>query len=317
MNISLEKTCSLLETAKNVVITAHVNPDGDAIGSSIGLGTFLEEQGKNVKIVICDKLPRNLSFLHGYDRIQRSGDAEAFKDVDLLVILDTDMSRIGNLNELAKNAKTLNIDHHISNDQKADYLYLAKSSATAEIIFDVISYMKAPISADVAMALYTGIATDTGFFKYSNTRSSTMMAGAKLIEAGASPNVVSEAIEEKPLEIVKGQIEALSTLEITSNGRVAGMFLDYPLTSSLESTEGFIDLIRVIEGVEVAVFVKSVEEKVCRVSMRSKGFDVSKIAMKLGGGGHIRAAGCTLYMPLQEAKTTVLKEISDALESAK
>lgn len=315
MKISLDETAGLLEKAQKIIITAHINPDGDAVGSSLGLGAFLMSKGKEVRIYIDDKLPRNLSFLPGYDLIKRLDD-DRF-DADLAVILDTDMGRIGAVSDLIIGKKTLNIDHHISNDGKADYVYIEKRAATAEMVFEIIDYVKAEIPLSVALPLYTGLATDTGFFKFSNTRSYTMMAAARLIDCGVKPNGVSEALEQKPLSVVEGEIEALKTLTMAANGRIAGIFLDYELSSKIESTEGFIDLIRVIEGVDVAVMIKGISPNVCRASIRSKGFDVSKIAMKFGGGGHIRAAGCTLNMPLEEAKKMLLDSLVSALEENK
>ena len=189
----------------------------------------------------------------------------------------------------------------------------ADRAATAEIIYELVKEMNAEFDYENALPLYTGIATDSGFFRYANTKPFTMRAAAELMEYGVKPNLVSEATEVKPFAVVKGLGAALSAAEIFHDGLAAGIFLDYPTVKELETTEGFIDEIRVIEGVDVAVLVKCQGENMCRVSMRSKTLDVAKIAMKFGGGGHVRAAGCTLKTSFDEAKKIITEELNRAL----
>ena len=141
-----------------------------------------------------------------------------------------------------------------------------------------------------------------------------MRAAARLLEAGVRPEKVSEALEEKPEALVRGQAAALQTMELSYGGRVAGLYLDRELAMSLDTTEGFIDFVRVIEGVDIAVLIKCMDENFCRVSVRSKGLDVSKVAMKFGGGGHIRAAGFSVKKPLAEAKKDVLEALGEVLK---
>ena len=313
MNITMKEAAEKLMAAKKLLITAHVNPDGDAVGSTLGLAAFLRGKGKKVTVMIDDKLPKNLSFLPGYDKIARPEDGKK-ADAELLVILDTSLDRIGEVAKAAEGLPVLNIDHHISNDGKADFLCNANRAATAEMIFEIIDHLGGDFSPEVATPLYTGLATDTGFFKFSNTRPDTLRAAARLLEAGVHPEQVSESLEEKPESIVRGQAAALQTMELSYGGRVAGLYLDKELATSLETTEGFIDFVRVIEGVEIAVLIKCMDENFCRVSVRSKGLDVSKVAMKFGGGGHIRAAGFPVKKPLAEAKKDVLEALGEVLK---
>lgn len=312
MKITVEDAAKRLTAAKKVLITAHINPDGDAVGSSLALAAYLKSEGKGAEVVIDDKLPRNISFLPGYETIRRPSAGER-SDSELLCVLDTDLSRIGGVEEMARGVPVLNIDHHISNDGRAESLLLEKRAATAEMIFEMLEVLGASLTPDIAICLYTGLATDTGFFKYSNTRPDTMRAAARLMEAGVRPNLVSEAVETKPLAVVRGEAAAFQTMEITADGRIAGLYIDKELSDQLETTDGFIDFVRVIEGVEVAVLIKCIDEDFCRVSMRSVGLDVSRIAMGFGGGGHIRAAGCTIKKPLAEAKRDVVGAIEAAL----
>lgn len=313
MNITMEQAAEKLMAAKKLLITAHVNPDGDAVGSVLGLSAFLRGRGKTVTVMIDDKLPKNLSFLPGYDRIVRP-EEEKKADAELLVILDTSLDRIGEVAKAAEGLPVLNIDHHISNDGKADFLYNDNRAAASEMIFEIVDHLGGDFTPEIATPLYTGMATDTGFFKFSNTRPETMRAAARLLEAGVRPEQVSESLEEKPESIVRGQAAALQTMELSYGGRVAGLYLDKDLATSLETTEGFIDFVRVIEGVEIAVLIKCMDENFCRVSVRSKGLDVSKVAMKFGGGGHIRAAGFPIRKPLAEAKKDVLEALGEVLK---
>ncbi len=313
MNITMEQAAEKLMAAKKLLITAHVNPDGDAVGSVLGLSAFLRGRGKTVTVMIDDKLPKNLSFLPGYDRIVRPEEGKK-ADAELLVILDTSLDRIGEVAKAAEGLPVLNIDHHISNDGKADFLYNDNRAAASEMIFEIVDHLGGDFTPEIATPLYTGMATDTGFFKFSNTRPETMRAAARLLEAGVRPEQVSESLEEKPESIVRGQAAALQTMELSYGGRVAGLYLDKELATSLETTEGFIDFVRVIEGVEIAVLIKCMDENFCRVSVRSKGLDVSKVAMKFGGGGHIRAAGFPIRKPLAEAKKDVLEALGEVLK---
>ncbi len=312
MNITMEQAAEKLMAAKKLLITAHVNPDGDAVGSTLGLAAFLHGKGKTVTVMIDDKLPKNLSFLPGYDKIVRPEEGEK-SDAEILVILDTSLDRIGEVAKAAEGLPVLNIDHHISNDGKVDFLYNDNRAAASEMIFEIIDHLGGGFTPEIATPLYTGMATDTGFFKYSNTRPDTMRAAARMLEAGVRPEQVSEALEEKPESIVRGQAAALQTMELSYGGRVAGLYLDKELATSLETTDGFIDFVRVIEGVEIAVLIKCMDENFCRVSVRSKGLDVSKVAMKFGGGGHIRAAGFPVKKPLAEAKKDVLEALAEVL----
>lgn len=309
MKISLTKAGDILNNSHKVIITAHENPDGDAIGSSLGLMYYLRKQGKDVKVVIDDDIPANFSILPGAMEIVRSCETE--KDVDLLVVLDASTDRIGKVKEICPQAAVLNIDHHVSNDGNAEYVYVdSDRAAAAEIVFELLALLQAELTKEIAVSLYTGLATDTGFFKYSNTTPYTMRAAADCIAAGAVPNIISEALEAKPYEVIKGMAAAMQTIDIVNGGRIAGMYLDKETMKKIDSTEGFIDFVRIIDGVDVAVLIKNIDDKICRVSMRSKGFDVNKIAMSLGGGGHVRAAGCTLHCDLSEAKTQVLAALT-------
>lgn len=311
MKISLKETAAKLLSADTLVLTAHVNPDGDAIGSCLGLYQVLTKLGKQVEILIDDDISADFSFLPDIAAIKKP--EQACYKADLLVILDASLDRVGSVVEKCQ-AAVLNIDHHITNDGKAEFLYLdAERAATAEIVYQLLAELGVAPDQAVAACLYTGIATDSGYFRYSNTTPDTMRAAADLLATGLRPELISEALEKRSFKHVQDKAKAMQTIEVSADGRMAGLFIDLALYETLDSTEDFIDGVRIIDGVDVAVLMKEVEAGVCRVSMRSKVTDVSKIAASLGGGGHIRAAGCTIREPLAQAKTRLFAAIAAAL----
>lgn len=314
MKLTLSETAAALSGAKKLVITAHVNPDGDAIGSSLGLMHVLRSLGKDVTVLLDDDIPAGFHILPGYDAIRRPVEGERMA-CDLFVVLDTMTDRIGNVAEAVQTPRLINIDHHHTNpgSDKEDLYLDATRAATCEIVYDLAKEMGVAFSKTAAMCLYTGLATDTGFFRFSNAASHTYRAAADLLDAGAKPNVISEALEVKPLQTVKDLGEALSQMEMFADGKAMGIFLTQEQTARMESTESFIGHIRVIEGVDVAVVLKCKEPELCRVSMRSKAVDVSRIATQFDGGGHVRAAGCTLKMPFEQAKATIMDAIERAI----
>lgn len=308
MNITLKETAAKILEADNLVITTHVNPDGDALGSSLALYQMLVKLGKNVDVLIDDDIPEAFSFLPDIEAIQKP-EKESYP-ADYLIMLDVSKDRIGQVLDKCQ-APIINIDHHRTNDGEADFLYLdAERAATAEIIYQLAQELAVTPDAAVALCIYTGISTDTGNFRFSNTSAFTLRAAGDMVEAGAKPNIVSEALEKRSFKEVLDRAKAMETIEMSMDGRVAGIYIDNTLYETLDTTEGFIDGVRIIDGVDVAILMKEVESGKCRVSMRSNGVDVSSIATEFGGGGHVRAAGCTIEESLSMAKAKLLKAIS-------
>lgn len=312
MKLKLESVADLLKKNHHFVITAHLNPDGDAVGSVLGLAHLLTGMGKKVTCLIDDDIPDNFQIMPGCETINKP--LQPIDNVDLLIILDSsDLERIGKVKDVV-NAPILNIDHHISNNEFADYLYLDhKKAATGEIIFELLKQMNITLTQEIAICLYVAIATDCGFFRYANTSENTMNIGAELIHAGVKPNLVSEELEKKPLQSLKTLAKVLQSLELFADGKIGCITINEELLACCDSTEGFIDFARTVEGVDVAVMVKYVDHATCRISMRSKTVDVSKIALNFNGGGHVRAAGCTLNYSLDEAKKIILQTIKDVI----
>lgn len=315
MKITMDAAAQMLRDAQTVVLTSHTRPDGDAIGSTLGLMHVLRAQGKEVRILIDDEIPRIFSILPGVDQIERPIESQRYT-ADLLVVCDVELSRTGASVSAVDAVHLLNIDHHVTNDEKAEHLCLnPKAAATCEIVYDLVRILGIMPMLDAAVCLYTGMATDTGFFRFSNTTPHTMRAAADLIEIGVKPNVVSVAMEMKSYDEVMAQVRAIRSLEMFFDGRVAAVFIDEERARGVTTTEGLLDELRVIEGTQIVFFMKWLEKDTYRISMRSKGTNVSRIAQKFDGGGHIRAAGCTIHAPFAEARTAILDAIGEELNA--
>ncbi|BBB93135.1 MAG TPA: DHH family phosphoesterase [Methylomusa anaerophila] len=312
MEISLAVSAQLLRKAFNIVLTTHIHPDGDALGSLLALYFYLVSTGKCIRLLLDDDIPASLAFLPGTEEIQKL--PETPETADLLVVLDaSDAERIGKVKHMVK-APILNIDHHISNTKYADYLYLdSAAAATGEIIMQLLELEKASITKEMATCLFTAIATDCGFFRYANTSPNALRYAADLVEYGAKPSKIAECLDTRPLAAIKVLPKILETLEIrelSATGQVAFLTVMPSLLQELnDDTEGLINYPRNIAGVEIAVLLKVVNDNVIRVSLRSKITDVSRVALTFGGGGHARAAGCTINGPVDLVKDQLISAI--------
>ena len=310
--ISLQETGKLLLDAKKIVLCTHVSPDGDTLGSSLGLAQFLQKLGKEV-IVYCDDLVnKSFSFIPGIELLQRP-DANNSVEADLLVVIDaSSFDRIGIVGEVVKYKQLLNIDHHISNTHFADFVYLdSKAAATGEIMCELLQEMAWPIEHNIAECFYIAISTDCGSFRYANTTPKTMRAGAWLLEQGVRPNEISDKLDMKSRLTVEMLAKVLPSLTFEADGKIAYLTITNDLYNKDANTDSFVNYPRYIDGVEVAIMFKAVEPKVTRVSMRSSNVDVAQVALCFGGGGHIRAAGCTIYAPVEEAREQLLAKLRE------
>ena len=313
-NCTLEEIAALLLAQDKLVLCPHVSPDGDALGSTLALKMALEKAGKKVALMVDDDVPKAFGFLPQIDCFVKPDDGEVV-EADLLVVLDaSSLDRIGKVAQAVKAKAVVNIDHHISNTQFADYLYLnTEAAATAEILCNLVEKLGITPDKDLATCLYTGIYTDCGSFRYANTTPGTMRAAAKLLEYGARPNEISDALGTNTRANIEMLGKVLQTLAFYNDGKISTLEINNDLYDKDVNTDNFISFARYIEGVDVAVLFKAVEPAVTRVSMRSQDTDVAAIALSFGGGGHVRAAGCTVELPLEQAKAKVLEAIGKAL----
>ncbi|MBQ8418423.1 MAG: bifunctional oligoribonuclease/PAP phosphatase NrnA [Phascolarctobacterium sp.] len=312
--IDLLETGNMLLAAQKIVLCCHVSPDGDTLGSALGLARFLEQRGKEVIVFVDDDINKSLSFIPGIEKARRPVAGEIV-EADLFVVVDaSSFDRVGICNEVVKAPVLMNIDHHISNTEFADYLYLdAEAAAAGEIMCDLFEAMGWEYDEKIAVAFYTAITTDCGSFRYSNTTSKTMQRAAKLLDYGVKPNEISDLLDMRSRKTMELLAKVLPSLTFDYEGRVAHITITNDLYDKEAQTDSFVSYPRYIEGVEVAIMFKAVEPAITRVSMRSSNVDVAQVALSFGGGGHLRAAGCTIYAPVEEARAQLLAEIGKAL----
>lgn len=314
MNHSPAAILDTLKAYDHILLTGHVNPDGDAIGSLVAMQEFLEGLGKQVVSVVDDDIDDKFLFLDGAKKIVRPDVVET-DATWLFVVLDaTAADRTGDVEGLIK-GPVLNIDHHVSNLHFADVECVRPDyAATGEVLTELFLTWNAAITTSMAMALYMAMATDSGFFSFSNTTGHTLRMAAALVDAGARPDVISEHLEAQSLVKLRALSEVLRHIELFAGSRVSGItFTPEVMKYTGEHTGGYIDYARSLKGVDVAFTVKYIGPEETRVSLRSKGVDVNAIAAAFGGGGHVRAAGCTIKAPLMDAKKMLIKEIQKAL----
>ena len=312
--INLLETGNMLLAAQKIVLCCHVSPDGDTLGSALGLARFLKQKGKEVIVFADDHINKSLSFIPGIEKVQRPEEG-VIVEADLFVVVDaSSFDRVGICNEVVKAPVLLNIDHHISNTEFADYLYLdAEAAAAGEIMCDLFEAMGWEYDEAIAVDFYTAITTDCGSFRYSNTTSKTMQRAAKLLDYGVKPNEISDMLDVRSRKTTELLAKVLPSLTFDYEGKVAHITITNDLYDKEAQTDSFVSYPRYIEGVEVAIMFKAVEPEVTRVSMRSSNVDVASVALSFGGGGHLRAAGCTIYAPVEEAKAQLLAVVGKAL----
>jgi phosphoesterase RecJ-like protein len=312
---------ALLRSQQTFAVLSHVRPDGDALGSQLGLGLSLSKLGKKVMVRNEDGLLEKYSFLPGGEFLQTPLNEP--QDFDVAIALDTATeNRLGTSTELVRSAKTwINIDHHPSNPGYGDLVYIDPTApATGQILFELITSQGLPIDAAIAENLFVAISTDTGSFQYPNTTARTFEIGAALVACGVDVGRVSQLLYESyPRRRTELLRELLGTMRFEAGGKIATFSLSLKVAADIgakpEDNEGLIDHIRAIQGVIVAIFFEELEEGKVRVSMRSKSeeVDVSVICQKFGGGGHKLAAGTRVRGTLPEVETKILKEICNVI----
>ncbi|MCX5714115.1 MAG: bifunctional oligoribonuclease/PAP phosphatase NrnA [Candidatus Omnitrophica bacterium] len=316
----LKKLVDALRKNKKFVLTTHVSMEPDALGSEIALCLLLRSLGKEVIIVNDDKILGEYAFLPGLKHVKRFGRLTKNIHTDCFVILDcSDLSRCGEVASLEPFAKTtLNIDHHISNSFFGDVNWVEPGvSSASEMVYMLYKKMRIPINQDIALLLFSGIATDTGFFRYANTSSRTLKAAEEFLNLGVIPSEVYRHIyQDVPFEDAVILAKELSKIKRAIWGKVVWASINRDIlkntSKEFDLGEHFLSFMRSIKGVEVAVLFKENlgRKKEIRVNFRSQGkVDVNKIAQSFGGGGHKTASGATIAGGLGTVMKKVLAEV--------
>lgn len=316
---------SVLETTGRVVLTTHINADGDGVGSEAALARFLMRGGAQVTLVNPTPVPDTLAFLvEGLAACAPTDPegARALREADLLMLLDTsEASRLGAVADHLERARVAVVDHHPRSDDSFAELVVRDTSAcaTGELIYDLLLSRGDALAQEDATGLYVAIVTDTGSFRFSNTSPRAHRIAAHLIGAGVDPADLYRKLyaQHTPgrLKLIRS---ALDSLSVDEERHIAWVTITHAALREAgarsDDTEGLVEYPRRIQGVEVAILMREVSADRSKASLRSNGrLDVSEVARELGGGGHPKAAGVLLEMPLPEATDLVVETVRAAL----
>lgn len=320
-DIAAREVAERIRTGRNFLITAHRNPDGDALGSGIALQRLIRKLGKDARMIVRDGFAKPLYNIPGAGEVlvTDSLPADYPKAYDALFTMECpEVQRTG---YTVLPGPVVNIDHHLGNEMYGEINYLdVDAPSVGEMVLQLNNrFLHLPLDRDTATAIYVSLATDTGFFRYHNTTERTFEAALELVRAGVVPGDVSLWINESQS---RGSIKllglCLTTLELHANDRIATTELPKRFFTEAgaepEDTEGIVNYGRNIGGVLVSALLKEGDGTSTRVSLRAKpGVDVQQVAAMFGGGGHKAASGCTIPLPIAEAKAKLVQILTGIL----
>lgn len=311
--MGLTEITGAIDKAHKIMLVAHIQPDGDTLGSCFALKVMLEKKGKDVFICCDGEMPSRYQELLPADMLRNPLNVN--ETVDLAIAVDcADSARLGRCLKLFKNAKTTaNIDHHVTNDSYAQLNHVCEASSVGEIIFELMRHCGIEPDERSAQYLYIAISTDTGNFTYSNTNRKCLTYVAEMVELFDLRNTADVLFRRRSLVATQLIGRAISRLEIFAGGRITFVTLlesDLKeLSAHSSDCESIVDFAREIEETQAAVFFRELPHGV-KISFRSKGsIDVGAVAALYGGGGHAGASGCQASGNLDEVKKTVLEKL--------
>ena len=311
-----KKAWDKIINAENILLVAHINPDGDALGSELSLYPILKKLNKKVTVFNATKpLPQYLDFLPNFNKITD----KLPKNIDLTIAFDCgSFDRLG-IEE--KGEFLINIDHHISNTNYGDINIVKPNYAsTSQVVYEMLKTNNVEILKDTAICLYSALVTDTGSFQYESVNEKVFLAAADLVKAGAEPDFVAKMLFQRDrLSRLRLLAKAYETIELCCDGKVAFVEVTkemMEITGAIkEDTDTIVNSVRAIATVEVACMLREDDDGI-KISLRSKNYaDVSKIAVKYGGGGHIRAAGATIKdeFDFEKVKNMLKEDLKEIL----
>ena len=328
MTIDWEPLWLLVQSNERFVLSSHVRPDADALGSELALAELLESLGKSVRIINPSAAPGNLAFLDPERRIRNLGGTatvDQMHDTDVHIVLDTgawqQLLDVGKALRTSP-AKRVVIDHHVSSDDLEALVFRDPTcEATGTLVYRFADQYNLPITAATARNLYCAIATDTGWFRFPSTTSETMRIAGHLIDAGAKPHLLySELYEQRSIGRVHLAGRVLGRLVVEAGGRIAWTHVtwkDFQQTGTTSvDTENLVNECLTIGGTQASFIAVEQQNKSIKVSFRSRsGVDVAAIAESFGGGGHRQAAGAVVHGSLVDATKNVLSAMKVALDN--
>jgi len=329
MRLDWASLLELLRSSHRVVLTSHVRPDCDALGSELGMAGILEALGKDVRIVNAQATPANLKWIDPRGKIESLAEKVRPADLadrDLFIVLDTSAwAQLGAMGDVAKSMreKVLVIDHHVSEDDLSDRWFKDTSAeATARIVYEIGLRLKVPLTEAIAMPLYAGLSTDTGGFRFPSTSGESFRVAARLVDAGASPTMIyRELFEQDSLARLNLVGRTLAGATTFHDGKVILSTVrqsDIKQVNALPSdTEDLVNLTLAVKGTEVAVILIEQPDGRIKVSFRSRGpVDCNLLAARFGGGGHKAAAGTIVDGPFDAARERIMAAVDEAWAAA-
>ena len=315
----LSQVVELIENKQNFAITTHVRPDGDGIGSSLGLCWLLRSLGKNAEIIFRDAIPGSYLQLPGAEEIKQVSEIE--KKYDAVFVIECSDSMRPGIKGL-ENQLTVNIDHHSTSANFGMVNWIdATASAVGEMIYNLCKAIGGRITREIAQCVYLALVTDTGSFHYSNTTERTLKIASELVKAGAKPAQISEIVYNSyswsRIELMR---QVLSTIKRDKTGHVVRMRQSLEMSKESDSVDGdnsgFVNIPLSAKEVEAVVYMRETFPNAYRVSLRSKdGINVARIAEKFGGGGHKNASGCRVEGDWDEWEEKIVEAVSEAVEA--
>src|SRR4029453_1186549 len=311
-----------LRDGRRLLITSHLSPDGDAVGSSLAMARLLRGLGKSTLVWLRDEVPAIYRLLPGAERIHTGAAPPAGYpgDFDTVVVMECPTLERTGLEKELKGPRVLNIDHHLGNSLYGDVNWVETSApACGELVHRIAQALRLRIDAETAAILYLPLVPDTGNFRFSNATPEAYDAAAALVRAGARPEDVSLWIfESQPEATVRLMGEMIGSLQRHADGRVATALLTAEMFAragaNAGDSEGLVDIPRSIAGVDAVGLLREVGDRQYKISLRTRAaVDVERIASRWGGGGHKNAAGARLEGPLAEVRGTVVAGLEEAL----
>lgn len=314
---SLEKIREIILAHQNIVLCGHTNPDGDAIGASLSLASSLQKMGKNIMVLL-------EPYEYKYDVIPNKNlivEKESIGDIDLFISLDCgDMGRLEGIEDIFHRAKqTMNIDHHVSNTFFAEYNHVeVDASSTSEIVFKLLNG-HCLIDSEIASGLYAGLIYDTGGFRHTSTSPTTMQIAGELMAYDIPyTKIYNTLFDRRTFSEMKITGRAFDRAESHFDNKVIFSLITTKdlddCNASNKDLDAVINFLKGVDETKVACFLYQKNETDIKVSLRgNSGYDVCALAQKFGGGGHVKAAGCTIKAPIEKAKEMILEEIGKML----
>lgn len=319
MTEKVQQIIEIIRNSSSFLLTTHEGPDGDAIGSSLALASFLRSIGKDVTVHYQEPVPDLYAFLPGADTVLPH---IPDRDYDVAVVLDIgERKRAGaEFCNFSRVATSINLDHHLSCDEFANFnLIDSQCAATGILVYRIAHAFGYRFDRDTALCIYVAIITDTGSFRYSNANREAFTVAGEMIECGVNAwDVAEQLYENQPQKRLELLAKCLPTLEVFKNGQAASVTVSLDMYAATgadsELTDGFVNYPRSIRGVEVAIFFRQLDELKWKIGFRSKGkVNVAAFSKALGGGGHHNAAGCTVDGSLADVKAAVYKIVEESL----